>query len=62
MHDTFNQPNEAATQLATGQKTMNSAAWKVETGQLGLTDILENTIVTTTNTPISNHCDKSFTV
>ncbi|HUT89477.1 MAG TPA: FAD-dependent oxidoreductase [Thermoguttaceae bacterium] len=38
VHDPFNRPDEAATQLATGQKPIDSATWKVETGQLRPTE------------------------
>ena len=34
VHDTFNRPNEPAVQLATGQKPVHSAAWRIEGGQV----------------------------
>jgi hypothetical protein len=38
VHDTFNRPNEAVTELATGQKPRDAGAWKVEAGQLRPTE------------------------
>jgi hypothetical protein len=34
VHDTFNGPNRPVAQLASGQKPVSSAAWRIESGQL----------------------------